>query len=63
LFFLGADRRLLSVSVRTSPRLALGAPTMLFALPGRRIWKDYDVAADGRRFLAIVTDVLATSSC
>jgi eukaryotic-like serine/threonine-protein kinase len=58
LFFLAPDRRLMAVPVQTSPTLALGQPTPLFVLPGRRIWKDYDVSADGKRFLAIVTDLL-----
>jgi Tol biopolymer transport system component len=58
LFFLAADRQLMAVSVQASATLALGQPTPLFALPGRRIWKDFDVAPDGKRFLAIVTDRL-----
>ncbi len=58
LFFVGADRRLMVVPIRTAPTLSVGTPTALFRLPGRRTWKDYDVSADGRRFLAIVTDVL-----
>jgi hypothetical protein len=31
----------------------------LFALPGRRLWKDFDVSLDGKSFLAVVTDVLS----
>jgi len=58
LFFLTSDRRLMAVGVHASPSVAIGQPTPLFALPGRRIWKDYDVAPDGKRFLAIVTDLL-----
>jgi hypothetical protein len=58
LFFLAPDRRLMAVSVQASPRVSLGQPSPLFALAGRRIWKDYDVAPDGKRFLAIVTDLL-----
>jgi Tol biopolymer transport system component len=57
LFFVAADRRLTAVEVRTAPSLELGKLVPLFVLPGRRVWKDYDVAPDGRRFLAIVTDV------
>jgi hypothetical protein len=57
LFFVAGDRRLTAVAVRTTPSLELGKPMPLFVLPGRRVWKDYDVAADGGRFLAIVTDV------
>jgi Tol biopolymer transport system component len=58
LFFLSSDRRLMATPIRTSPELVVGMPVPLFSLPGRRIWKDYDVSLDGRRFLAIVTDVL-----
>jgi len=58
LFFLSADRRLMAVPVRTTPALAVGVPAALFSLPGRRVWKDYDLSLDGTRFLAIVTDVL-----
>jgi dipeptidyl aminopeptidase/acylaminoacyl peptidase len=57
LFFVAGDRRLTAVTVRTTPSLELGSPRPLFTLPGQRVWKDYDVAADGKRFLAIVTDV------
>src|SRR5262249_31700270 len=58
LFFLSSDRRLMSVAVQTAPSLVVGAPAALFPLPGRRVWKDYDVAPDGKRLLAIVTDLL-----
>jgi Tol biopolymer transport system component len=58
LFFLSADRRLMATPVRMTPRLTVGTPAALFPLRGRRIWKDYDVSPDGKRFLAIVTDVL-----
>jgi hypothetical protein len=57
LFFVTGDRRLAVVPVRSVPALVLGSPRPLFALPGKRSWKDYDVAPDGSRFLAIVTDV------
>ena len=58
LFYLAPDRHMVSVPVRTTPSLHIGQPTKLFALPGRRSWKDFDVSPDGARFLAIVTDVL-----
>jgi Tol biopolymer transport system component len=57
LFFVAGDRHLTAVTVRTTPALELGPPRPLFTLPGRRVWKDYDVGPDGSRFLAIVTDV------
>ena len=58
LFFLSSDKRLMTTPIRTSPELTVGTPVPLFPLPGRRIWKDYDPSPDGKRFLAIVTDVL-----
>jgi hypothetical protein len=42
-------------AIRSGARARVARP--LFALPGKRSWKDYDVAPDGSRFLAIVTDV------
>jgi hypothetical protein len=56
LFYLTGDRRLVSVPVRTSSTLELGTPTTLFALGGKA-WVDFDVAPDGRRFLAIVREI------
>ncbi len=58
LFYMSGDRQLMAVAVGTPPALRLGPPRALFGLIGRRIWKDYDVSPDGRRFLAIVTDLL-----
>jgi Tol biopolymer transport system component len=58
LYFLSSDRRLMKVDVRTAPVLAVGTAETLFPLAGQRIWKDYDVAPDGARFLAVVTDQL-----
>ena len=57
LFFITPDRQLAAVTVPPTPAAKLGSPRLLFALPGRRSWKDYDVAPDGKRFLAIVTKV------
>jgi serine/threonine protein kinase/Tol biopolymer transport system component len=58
LLYLSADQRMMSVPVRTSPSLELGAPTALFAVSGKG-WADFDVSPDGKRFLAIVPKVVA----
>ena len=65
LFYLSADRRLISVPIRTTPSLQLGSPTELFAL--KEAWQTafgsqdgcFDVSPDGQRFLAVVPEVLA----
>jgi dipeptidyl aminopeptidase/acylaminoacyl peptidase len=63
LFYISADRRLMSVPVRTAPALEIGAPRPLFAIKGGTLWgdpkqtngwPDFDVSIDGRRFLAII---------
>ena len=58
LFYLSTDRRLMVVPVRTSPSLELGTPVPLFALDDRS-WSDFDVSPDGRRFLALIPDLVA----
>jgi Tol biopolymer transport system component len=59
LFYLSGDRRLMSVPVRTSPSLELGTPTPLFALKGKGWWKAFEVSPDGKRFLAVVPQIIA----
>jgi Tol biopolymer transport system component len=59
LIFASADRKLVSVPVRTSPSLWLGAPAVLFPLTGRAGWTGFEPFPDGKRFLAIVPEVLA----
>jgi Tol biopolymer transport system component len=54
IFYLAADGRLMAVPVRTQPVLEVGAPMSLFALNPAATWKDFDVARDGKRFLAII---------
>jgi hypothetical protein len=49
---------MMAVPIQSSPKLAVGTPSELFSLSGRR-WNSFDVAKDGR-FLAIVTDVDAS---
>lgn len=58
LLYLSGDGRMMSVPVRTSPSLELGAPTALFAV-NKRGWRGFDVSPDGKRFLAIVPEVVA----
>ncbi|MEP7027982.1 MAG: protein kinase [Candidatus Eisenbacteria bacterium] len=60
LVYLGADRRVMSVSVRTSPSISVGRPASLFTIQGRGSWRDFDVTADGSRVLAIVSDLSAS---
>jgi serine/threonine protein kinase len=59
LFYLSGDRRLMSVAVRTAPSLELGAPRPLFELKGKSSWSTFDVSPDGKRFLAVVPEVVA----
>ncbi|MGH9365424.1 MAG: protein kinase domain-containing protein [Thermoanaerobaculia bacterium] len=66
LLYLSADRRLMSVPVRTTPALQLGSRAELFSLKGRD-WKrsfggedaGFGVSPDGKRFLALVPEVVA----
>jgi hypothetical protein len=45
--------KMIAISVRTSPELKVDAPVTLFTLPEGQTWFDFDVTADGQRFLAI----------
>jgi Tol biopolymer transport system component len=66
LFYLSADRRLISVPIRTTSSLQLGPPTELFSVK-EKDWQTafgnedgcFDVSPDGKRFLAAVPEVLA----
>jgi hypothetical protein len=66
LFYLSTDQRLISVPIRTSPSLQLGSPTELFSVREKN-WLTafgnadscFDVSPDGKRFLAVVPEVLA----
>ena len=60
LLFVSADRKLVAVPVRTSPALWLGTPTVLFPITGRSGWTAFEPFPDGKRFMAIVPQVLAT---
>jgi len=58
LFYLSADRELVAVQVRTTPALELGTAVTLFALKGPA-WSGFDVSPDGKKFLALVPEVVA----
>jgi serine/threonine protein kinase/Tol biopolymer transport system component len=60
LFYLSPDRKLIAVPVRTAPSLWLGTPTVLFPTPGKAGWTSFDVSPDGKRFLAVVPEVVAS---
>jgi len=47
------------VPVQTVPTLQIGAPRELFALKGKWRWIDFDGSPDGKRFLAVVPEVVA----
>jgi Tol biopolymer transport system component len=57
LFFLSADQRMMSATVRTSPGFEADVPKTLFAarvlFPGRVVRAHYGVSADGSRFLLV----------
>jgi len=58
LFYLSNDRHLVAVPIRKVPALELGTPVPLFVLNGSAPWIDFDVAADGKRFLAIIPETV-----
>jgi hypothetical protein len=53
LFYQTFDRHLVAVPVKATPTLELGSPAPLFSFEGRLAWVNFDVAPDGKRFLAI----------
>jgi Tol biopolymer transport system component len=60
ILYAAADGRVVSVPVRTSPGLRLGAARVLFTLKANGLWSDFDVTPDGQRILAIVPRVDAS---
>jgi eukaryotic-like serine/threonine-protein kinase len=58
LFYVSADRHLMAVPVRTTPKLEVGKAMPLFELQGHA-WTDFDVSGDGKRFLAVVPQAFA----
>ena len=56
LFFVASDQKMMAVPVRTGASFEAGAPVALFrtgtvVVSGPRATADYDVSADGQRFL------------
>jgi hypothetical protein len=58
ILYVAGDGRLMSVPVRTSPRIEVGPPSPLFET-GVRPWEDFAISGDGQRFLAVVPQALA----
>ena len=58
LLYVSADGHVMSLPIRTSPSLQTGTPVPLFAIQGKP-WLNFDVAADGKRFLAVVPEIAA----
>jgi eukaryotic-like serine/threonine-protein kinase len=56
--YLSPQRTVRSVSVQTTPRLHVSAPVTLFTNRAGHDWQGLDVAADGKRILAIVPEVV-----
>jgi Tol biopolymer transport system component len=61
LYYLSADQHLVTVPVRTVPSFELGHAVALFAMKNGVRWIEYDVAADGKRFLVIVPELSGNS--
>jgi Tol biopolymer transport system component len=63
IFLLSDDRHLVALPVRTSPSLTVGAPATLFAVSVSEVkaasWNSFDVSPDGKRFLAVVPEIVA----
>jgi Tol biopolymer transport system component len=57
--YVSSDLRIMSVPVRTTSSVELGTPSTLFAVPGKR-WVSFDMSPDGKRFLVIVPEVVAS---
>ncbi len=53
ILFLTPAGEMISVPVQTQPKLELGTPTTLFALPEGTRWSGFDVTRDGQRLLAL----------
>jgi len=53
LIYLTPAGDVVTVSIRTSPTIALGPRRTIFTLPGTSAWTDVAISADGQRFLSI----------
>jgi eukaryotic-like serine/threonine-protein kinase len=58
LFYLSADKHLMSLPIRTSPSLQTGTPVELFKLEGQP-WVTFQLSTDGKKFLAVVPQTTA----
>ena len=56
IFYLSAQRQLISVPVRTQPSLSLGKPVVLFTFKDGSAWEEFDVTPDGKNFIAVVSE-------
>jgi serine/threonine protein kinase len=56
LVYLSMDGRLFSVPFTAGPEIGLGNAKLLFQLPKESIWRTFEMAPDGERFLAIVIE-------
>jgi Tol biopolymer transport system component len=61
LYYLTREGRFVTVPVRTSPVLQVGAPQTLFTV-GERGWVDFDVTPDAQKILAIVPEIVGDES-
>lgn len=59
LYYASADGYLMAVPIYTEPSHEIGAPLRLFPMQGEWFWRDFDVSPDGKKFLAIVPQVMA----
>jgi WD40 repeat protein len=58
LFYLSADGYVMAASIHEAPSLEIGVPERLFSMQGRWPWRDFDVSPEGKRFLAIVPQII-----
>ena len=59
IFYISAERQLISVPVRTEPSLSPEKPVVLFTFKEGTVWREFDVSPDGKRFLAVVSEGVA----
>jgi hypothetical protein len=57
--YVSSDSRMMAVAVRTTPAFELGRPVTLFANASKP-WISYDLSPDGKRFLVIIPEVVAS---
>jgi len=57
--YVSSDSRMMAVAVRTTPAVELGKPVALFANASKP-WISYDLSPDGKRFLVIIPEVVAS---